>query len=104
MLSFDSISAVGANAAVIHYSIDREEDVALEKSKIYLLDAGAQYDDCTTDITRTLHFGQPTYKERVCLDLFVYYNNTNLIKIFIQVRLYSSIARLNRTRQCCLPA
>jgi Xaa-Pro aminopeptidase len=43
MLSFDSISAVGPNAAVVHYSTIEGKNVTLTKDKIYLLDAGAQY-------------------------------------------------------------
>ena len=65
MLSFDSISAVGKNAAIVHYSTIEGDDSQLTKDKIYLLDAGAQYEDCTTDITRTHHYGQPTEMEKV---------------------------------------
>jgi Xaa-Pro aminopeptidase len=42
-LSFNTISAVGANAAVVHYSTEEGNDLAFSKDKIYLLDAGAQY-------------------------------------------------------------
>lgn len=65
MKSFGSISAVGKNAAIVHYSTDEGENSVLTKDKIYLLDAGAQYEDCTTDITRTHHFDKPTKKEIV---------------------------------------
>lgn len=63
--SFGSISAVGANAAIVHYSTEEGENAKLEKSKIYLLDAGGQYRGCTTDVTRTHHYGEPSYKEKV---------------------------------------
>lgn len=62
-LSFDSISAVGKNGAIVHYSTNEGDNSTLTKDKVYLLDAGAQYLDCTTDITRTHHFGTPTQKE-----------------------------------------
>ncbi len=62
-LSFESVSAVGKNAAVIHYATSEGDDSVLTKDKVYLLDAGAQYLDCTTDITRTHHFGTPTEEE-----------------------------------------
>jgi Xaa-Pro aminopeptidase len=42
-LSFGTISAVGPNAAIVHYSTDEGIDSKLTKDKIYLLDAGAQY-------------------------------------------------------------
>lgn len=64
-LSFGTISAVGANAAVIHYSTSEGNDATLSKDKIYLLDAGAQYYDCSTDVTRTHHFGTPRNEEIV---------------------------------------
>ncbi len=50
---------------MVHYSTNEADEVILEKEKIYLLDAGAQYIDCTTDITRTHHFGEPTHKEKM---------------------------------------
>lgn len=62
-LSFNSISAAGANAAIVHYNTAEGDNSTLTKDKIYMLDAGAQYLDCTTDITRTHHFGQPSAKE-----------------------------------------
>jgi Xaa-Pro aminopeptidase len=44
MLSFESISAVGANAAIVHYSTLEGKNVTLTRDKVYLLDAGAQYE------------------------------------------------------------
>jgi Xaa-Pro aminopeptidase len=63
-LSFDTISATGANAAVIHYKPERGNCSIIDPSAIYLCDSGAQYLDGTTDTTRTLHFGEPTEMER----------------------------------------
>lgn len=62
-VSFGSISAVGKNAAIVHYSTADGENATLTKDKIYLLDAGGQYEDCSTDITRTHHYGTPTKEE-----------------------------------------
>ncbi|XP_047495014.1 xaa-Pro aminopeptidase 1-like [Penaeus chinensis] len=59
-LSFETISASGPNAAVIHYSPSPETNRQIDDQSTYLLDSGAQYKDGTTDITRTLHFGVPT--------------------------------------------
>lgn len=65
-LSFETISSVGSNAAVIHYRPSEETNRAITKDEIYLVDSGAQYKDGTTDVTRTLHFGSPTAFEREC--------------------------------------
>lgn len=56
--SFTTISSTGPNAAVIHYSPSPEEGKSkvIDKTKIYLCDSGAQFQDGTTDVTRTLHF------------------------------------------------
>ena len=60
--SFDTISSIGANGAVIHYKPEEGTALKLNNNEIYLLDSGGQYLDGTTDITRTEHFGgsEPT--------------------------------------------
>ncbi|CAF0999810.1 unnamed protein product [Rotaria sp. Silwood1] len=63
-LSFDSISAFGSNAAIIHYSPKPQTAATITKNGLYLLDAGAQYLDCTTDVTRTHVFGTPTEEQK----------------------------------------
>jgi len=40
--------------------------VPITDKELYLCDSGAQYQDGTTDVTRTLHFGKPTSFEREC--------------------------------------
>lgn len=55
--SFDTISSIGPNGAVIHYKPNKETARKLNNDDIYLLDSGGQYLDGTTDITRTAHFG-----------------------------------------------
>jgi Xaa-Pro aminopeptidase len=64
MLSFDSISAFGPNAAIIHYSPKAASAERITRNGLYLLDAGAQYLDCTTDVTRTHVFGTPTAEQK----------------------------------------
>ncbi|QIG51923.1 aminopeptidase P family protein [Nordella sp. HKS 07] len=59
-LSFDSISGVGPNAAIPHYRVSRATALPLKDGEIYLIDSGAQYQDGTTDITRTVIVGTPT--------------------------------------------
>ncbi|XP_037491086.1 aminopeptidase P1 isoform X2 [Jatropha curcas] len=65
-LSFPTISSVGPNAAIIHYSPQAETCAELDPNSIYLFDSGAQYLDGTTDITRTVHFGKPSAHEKAC--------------------------------------
>lgn len=65
-LSFPSISASGPNGAVIHYHPSEATRRPISKKELYLIDSGAQYLDGTTDVTRTVHFGQPTDMEREC--------------------------------------
>ncbi|KAJ1736109.1 hypothetical protein LPJ61_000159 [Coemansia biformis] len=65
-LSFDTISSVGPNGAIIHYKPERGSDALLDVDKMYLCDSGGQYLDGTTDVTRTYHFGEPSDWEREC--------------------------------------
>jgi Xaa-Pro aminopeptidase len=58
-LSFDTISAAGANAAMCHYNHLDGQPAGLEMNSVYLVDSGAQYIDGTTDITRTVAIGDP---------------------------------------------
>ncbi|KAK9139784.1 hypothetical protein Scep_009465 [Stephania cephalantha] len=64
--SFDTISASGANGAIIHYKPEPESCSLVDAEKLFLLDSGAQYIDGTTDITRTVHFGEPTSRQKEC--------------------------------------
>ncbi|OAY42282.1 aminopeptidase P2 isoform X2 [Manihot esculenta] len=64
--SFDTISGSGANGAIIHYKPEPESCSIVDSKKLFLLDSGAQYVDGTTDITRTIHFGEPTAYEKEC--------------------------------------
>lgn len=68
-LSFPTISSTGPNAAVIHYKPEKDSCAVIDWSKIYLCDSGAQYNDGTTDITRTWHFTTPTEFERQAFTL-----------------------------------
>jgi Xaa-Pro aminopeptidase len=63
-LSFDTISAVGPNGALPHYKVDETTNRAIETGTLYLVDSGGQYDDGTTDITRTIAIGTPTAEMR----------------------------------------
>ncbi len=63
-LSFDTISAYGANAAMCHYKATGESDVKIEPKGLYLVDSGGQYYEGTTDVTRTIAVGPLTKEER----------------------------------------
>ena len=65
-LSFSTISSVGPNAAINHYSPTPETNRKLTLEEIYLVDSGGQYFDGTTDVTRTLHFGAPNLFQKEC--------------------------------------
>jgi Xaa-Pro aminopeptidase len=59
-LSFDTISGAGPNGAVVHYRVTPETNRPIEPGTLYLVDSGAQYQDGTTDVTRTVAIGAPT--------------------------------------------
>ena len=56
-LSFPSISAYGANAAMMHYGPTPENHAVLKPEGLYLIDSGGQYSGGTTDVTRTVALG-----------------------------------------------
>lgn len=59
-LSFETISAYGPNGAIVHYSATEETSRHLKPENFYLVDSGGQYEDGTTDITRTVALGPLT--------------------------------------------
>lgn len=63
-LSFETISAYGANAAMMHYCATPESDAELKPEGFLLVDSGGHYLDGSTDITRTMALGTLTEKEK----------------------------------------
>lgn len=63
-LSFATISAYGAHAAMCHYSATPESNISLEPKGLYLIDSGGHYYEGTTDITRTIALGPVTDEEK----------------------------------------
>lgn len=59
-ISFDTIAGYQAHGAIVHYEATSETDVALKPEGLILIDSGAQYQDGTTDITRTIALGPVT--------------------------------------------
>jgi Xaa-Pro aminopeptidase len=59
-ISFPTISGAGPNAALPHYRVTTSSNRRIETDQIFLVDSGAQYEDGTTDITRTIIVGEPS--------------------------------------------
>jgi Xaa-Pro aminopeptidase len=59
-ISFDTISGAGSNGAICHYRVSRSSNLKIPVGRPFLIDSGAQYEDGTTDITRTLAVGEVT--------------------------------------------
>ncbi|CFX63711.1 Aminopeptidase [Candidatus Filomicrobium marinum] len=59
-ISFDTISGSGPNGAIVHYRVSTQSNRQLKQGELFLVDSGAQYQDGTTDITRTIAIGKPT--------------------------------------------
>ena len=63
-ISFDTIAGYEAHGAIVHYEATEESAALLEPKGLLLLDSGAQYQDGTTDITRTIALGPTTEEQR----------------------------------------
>lgn len=63
-VSFASIMGYAAHGAIVHYEPTEETDIPVEPKGLLLIDSGAQYQDGTTDITRTIPLGPLTWEER----------------------------------------
>jgi Xaa-Pro aminopeptidase len=55
--SFDTICGAGPNGAIVHYRVSRQTNRTLRQGELLLVDSGGQYQDGTTDITRTVAIG-----------------------------------------------
>ncbi len=56
-ISFDTIAGAGANGAIVHYRVTEQTNAPVTPGALFLIDSGGQYEDGTTDITRTLSVG-----------------------------------------------
>jgi Xaa-Pro aminopeptidase len=63
-VSFPTIAGAGPNGAIVHYRVTRATNRRIAPGELFLVDSGAQYEDGTTDITRTLIVGEPTTEMR----------------------------------------
>ncbi len=63
-ISFDTIAGSGPHGALPHYRVSEATNRTLAEGDLLVLDSGGQYEDGTTDITRTLPVGTPGPEER----------------------------------------
>ena len=63
-ISFDTIVGYEAHGAIVHYEATPQTDIPVEPRGLVLIDSGAQYQDGTTDITRTIALGDITDEQR----------------------------------------
>jgi Xaa-Pro aminopeptidase len=63
-VSFPTIAGAGPNGAIVHYRVTRATNRKIGRDELFLLDSGAQYEDGTTDITRTIAVGTPSAEMR----------------------------------------
>jgi Xaa-Pro aminopeptidase len=59
-VSFPTIAGTGPNGAIVHYRVTRKTNRRIAPGDLLLIDSGAQYEDGTTDVTRTIAIGKPT--------------------------------------------
>jgi Xaa-Pro aminopeptidase len=58
-ISFPTIAGAGPDGAIVHYSVTRRTNRRIASGDLFLIDSGGQYEDGTTDITRTVAVGTP---------------------------------------------
>jgi Xaa-Pro aminopeptidase len=63
-VSFPTIAGAGSDGAIVHYRVTRRSNRRIAPNELFLLDSGGQYEDGTTDITRTIAVGAPTAEAR----------------------------------------
>jgi Xaa-Pro aminopeptidase len=63
-VSFPTIAGTGPNGAIVHYRVTRKTNRRIAPGDLLLIDSGAQYEDGTTDVTRTIAIGEPTAEMR----------------------------------------
>jgi Xaa-Pro aminopeptidase len=63
-VSFPTISGAGPNGAIVHYRVTERSNRKISSGELFLIDSGAQYEDGTTDVTRTVAVGSPSAEMR----------------------------------------
>jgi Xaa-Pro aminopeptidase len=63
-VSFPTIAGSGPNGAIVHYRVTRKSNRRISPGELLLIDSGAQFQDGTTDVTRTIAVGTPMAEMR----------------------------------------
>ena len=63
-ISFPTIAGAGPDGAIVHYRVTTQSNRVVAPGELFLIDSGGQYEDGTTDITRTIAVGAPTAEMR----------------------------------------
>jgi Xaa-Pro aminopeptidase len=63
-ISFPTIAGSGPNGAIVHYRVTQASNRTIGSNELFLVDSGAQYEDGTTDVTRTVVVGAGTDEMR----------------------------------------
>jgi Xaa-Pro aminopeptidase len=63
-ISFPTIAAAGPDGAIVHYRVTTKSNQVIAPGELFLIDSGGQYEDGTTDVTRTVAVGEPTAEMR----------------------------------------
>jgi Xaa-Pro aminopeptidase len=63
-ISFPTIAGAGPDGAIVHYRVTKRSNRVIAPGELFLIDSGAQYEDGTTDITRTVAVGEPSAEMR----------------------------------------
>ena len=63
-VSFPTISGAGPDGAIVHYRVTAKTNRKIVPGELFLVDSGGQYEDGTTDITRTIAVGEPSAEMR----------------------------------------
>jgi Xaa-Pro aminopeptidase len=63
-ISFPTIAGAGPDGAIVHYRVTSGSNRVISPGELFLIDSGAQYQDGTTDVTRTLAVGKPSAEMR----------------------------------------
>ena len=67
--SFETIVGYEAHGAIVHYEATPETNIPVKAKGLVLIDSGGQYQDGTTDITRTIALGDTTPEQRTAYTL-----------------------------------
>jgi len=63
--SFEPIVGYKSNGAIVHYTAHPDSCAMIEENGVLLVDSGGQYEDGTTDITRTISLGNVTAEQKL---------------------------------------